>query len=352
MINLLNLDKQQMRDLFKDRPYRGSQVFAWVFNKAVSGIGEMTNLSKPLRDELSKSYTISYPERIRTQVSTDSTEKHAFKLEDGLVIESVLMPEKNHWSLCLSSQAGCAMGCSFCFTATMGFKRNLEVSEIVSQVLSLTRAYPDRQIRNIVFMGMGEPLLNYDNVVKAIGILTDPEGPQFSRRRITVSTCGIVPRLADLRKDTEAALAVSLNAPANALREEIMPITKKYPLPRLMEALKAYGLPNRRRITIEYVLVKGVNDSVKHARELVRILHGLKVKVNLIPFNPWPGCALEAPDPEAVTAFEAVLKDSPYAVMVRKEKGKDILAACGQLAGSADPAPRPGRPGKCMSTSP
>ncbi|HNY64328.1 MAG TPA: 23S rRNA (adenine(2503)-C(2))-methyltransferase RlmN [Deltaproteobacteria bacterium] len=336
MINLLDLDKQQMKAMFPDRPYRGSQVFSWVFGKAVPSIGDMTNLSKALREELSKEYTISYPERLKVQVSNDGTEKHAYRLHDGLVIESVLMPEKSHWSLCVSSQAGCAMGCAFCYTATMGFHRNLEVSEIVSQVLHLQRAYPDRQIRNIVFMGMGEPLLNYGNVVKAIGILTDPEGPQFSKRRITVSTCGIVPGLKTLHQDTEAALAVSLNAPTDEVRQRLMPVTKKYPLAVLMDALRSFGLPNRRRVTIEYVLVRGVNDSIRDARELIRILHGLKVKVNLIPFNPWPGCALEAPDPGAVSAFEDVLKDSPYAVMVRKEKGRDILAACGQLAGSTD----------------
>ena len=335
MINLLDLDKRQMRDLFTDSPYRGSQLFAWVFGKAVPGLDAMTSLPKSLRVELSRGYTISYPEHVEVQASSDGTEKHAWRLHDGLIIESVLMPEKSHWSLCISSQAGCAMGCAFCYTATMGFHRNLETSEIVSQVLSLLRAYPDRQIRNVVFMGMGEPLLNYGNVVKAIRILTDPDGPHFSKRRITVSTCGIVPSLESICRETEAALAVSLNSPVNAVRERLMPVTKKYPLGELLDALKSCRLPNRRRITVEYVLVRGINDSVRDARELVRILHGLKVKVNLIPFNPWPGCPLEAPGPEAVSSFEEVLKDSPYAVMVRKEKGRDILAACGQLAGGA-----------------
>ncbi|HQJ07609.1 MAG TPA: 23S rRNA (adenine(2503)-C(2))-methyltransferase RlmN, partial [Deltaproteobacteria bacterium] len=215
----------------------------------------------------------------------------------------------------------------------LGFKRNLEVSEIVSQALHPLRTYPDRQIRNIVFMGMGEPLLNYDSVIKSIRILTDKDGPQFSKRRITVSTCGIIPKLKTLWKDSEAALAVSLNAPSAEIRERLMPVTRKYPLEELIEALKAYQLPNRRRITIEYVLVKGINDRVRDARELIRVLHGLKVKVNLIPFNPWPGCALDAPDHEAVLAFEEQLRNSPFAVMLRKEKGRDILAACGQLAG-------------------
>lgn len=335
MINLLDLDKEQMKDLFIGRSYRGSQIFGWVFGKGVRDISEMTNLSKQFRQELSEKAVISYPELVRTEVSSDGTEKLAYRLHDGHIIESVLMPGgKGHYSLCISSQVGCAMGCAFCFTATMGFKRNLTVSEIISQVLFPLSAYPDRQIRNIVFMGMGEPLLNYDNVIRTIRILTDKEGPQFSKRRITISTCGILPRLDTLWKDTDTALAVSLNAPSNEVREKIMPVSRKYPLEDLIAALKAHQLPNRRRITIEYVLIKGINDRIRDARELIRILHGLKVKVNLIPFNPWPGCDLEAPDPEAVLAFEEVLRDSPYAVMLRKEKGKDILAACGQLAGS------------------
>lgn len=333
MINLLNLDKEQMKSLFSDKPYRGIQVFNWVFGKAVSDIRDMTNLSKALREEISKKAAILYPQPVRTLVSTDGTEKLAYRFGDGQIIESVLMPEKHHWSICVSSQVGCAMGCAFCCTATMGFTRNLEVSEIVSQVLYPLRAYPDRQFRNIVFMGMGEPLLNYDNVIKSIRILTDKDGPQFSRRRITVSTCGIIPRLKTLWKDSEACLAVSLNAPSDEIRQRLMPITKKYPLAELIEALKAYQLPNRKRITIEYVLVRGVNDRIRDARELIRVLHGLKVKVNLIPFNPWPGCPLQAPEPDAVLAFEEQLKDSPFAVMLRKEKGRDILAACGQLAG-------------------
>ena len=333
MINLLDLDKEQMKALFGDRPYRGGQIFRWVFGRAAGVLGEMTDIPKRLREDVAKICTISYPEVADSQESSDGTQKIAYRLSDGRIIESVLIPEKDHWSICVSSQVGCAMGCRFCFTATMGFIRNLEVSEIVSQVLHPLRTYPERSFRNIVFMGMGEPLLNYDNVIKAVRILTDVDGPQFSKRRITVSTCGIVPRLKLLSQDTEAALAVSLNAADNAVRQRIMPITRKYPLTDLMEALRAYQLPNRRRITIEYVLIRGVNDSPKDVRELIRILHGLKAKVNLIPFNPWPGCEFQAPDQRAVLAFEEHLKNSPYTVMLRKEKGTDILAACGQLAG-------------------
>lgn len=333
MINLLDLDKQDMKSLFTDKPFRGGQIFNWVFGKAVSHVNEMTNLPRQLREDLSGRVAISYPEVAGSQESVDGTQKIAYRLHDGRIIESVLISEKDHWSICVSSQAGCAMGCRFCYTASMGFIRNLDVSEIVSQVLHPLRAYPQRNFRNIVFMGMGEPLLNYDNVVKAVRILTDVDGPQFSRRRVTISTCGIVPRLKTLAKDTEAALAVSLNASNNSTRQRLMPITRAYPLPVLMDALRSFQLPNRRRITVEYVLIRGVNDSLKDARELIRILHGLKVKVNLIPFNPWPGCEFQAPERSAVLAFEELLKKSPYAVMVRKEKGDDILAACGQLAG-------------------
>jgi 23S rRNA (adenine2503-C2)-methyltransferase len=216
----------------------------------------------------------------------------------------------------------------------MGFTRQLTTGEIVSQLLYPIHAYPGRPIRNVVFMGMGEPMLNYDKVIKAVRIITDPDGPGISKRRLTISTCGIVPALKDLARDTVTNLAVSLNAPDDKTRSFLMPVNKKYPLAALIGALKDYELPNRRRITVEYVLIKGINDSIEHARVLIKLLHGLKAKINLIPFNPWPGCSLEAPETKDVLAFEERLKDSPYVVMLRKEKGKDILAACGQLAGN------------------
>lgn len=333
MLNLLDCTRQDLERLCGDKAYRGGQIFNWVFGKGVKEISRMTNIPKDLRLKLSEYAEISYPEVADRQVSEDGTEKLAYRLKDGCIIESVLIPEKDHWSICVSSQVGCAMGCRFCFTATLGFTRHLSLGEIVSQILYPIQEYPDRQIRNVVFMGMGEPLLNYDNVIKAAAVITDPDGPQISKRRLTISTCGIVPALKNLARDTEAGLAVSLNAVDNQTRSSIMPINRKYPIEELIRALKEYELPNRRRITVEYVLIKGVNDSVEHARKLIRLLHGLRAKVNLIPFNPWPDCGLEAPEPESVLAFEDRLKDSPYVVMLRKEKGKDILAACGQLAG-------------------
>jgi len=332
-LNLLDCDRHDLERLFREKTYRGDQVFSWVFSKGVREISKMTNLPRELRGEMARSFEIAYPPVVGRQVSSDGTEKLAYRLKDGCIIESVLIPEKDHWSVCISSQVGCAMGCRFCLTATMGFTRNLSPGEIVAQVVYPIHEFPHRQIRNVVFMGMGEPLLNYDSVIRAANVITDPDGPQISKRRVTISTCGIVPALKNLARDTEIGLAVSLNAPDDETRSAIMPVNRKYPLADLLAALREYELPNRRRITVEYVLIKGVNDSPAHARRLVRALHGLRAKVNLIPFNPWPGCTLDAPDPADVAAFEARLKDSPYTVMLRKEKGRDILAACGQLAG-------------------
>lgn len=332
-VNLLDCSRHDLELFFSDRPFRGGQVFSWVFSKGVREIDRMTNLPRDLRRGIARSFEIAYPRLAGRQVSRDGTEKLAYELADGHVIESVLIPEKDHWSVCISSQVGCSMGCRFCLTATLGFRRNLTVGEIVAQVLHPVHENPEKRIRNVVFMGMGEPLLNYANVTKAANIITDPDGLQISKRRVTISTCGIVPALRNLARDTEVGLAVSLNAPDDETRSSIMPVNRKYPLAALIDALKEYELPNRRRITVEYVLLRGVNDSPAHARRLIKVLHGLRAKVNLIPFNPWPGCTLEAPEPDVVAAFEARLKDSPYTVMLRKEKGGDILAACGQLAG-------------------
>lgn len=334
-VNVLDLNREDLRSLFPGEPYRGDQVFSWVFAKGLADFSDMTTLPKSLRESMASSMRIAYPDVARHQVSRDGTEKFAYRLEDGCTVESVLIFEKGHWSVCVSSQAGCAMGCRFCKTAELGFTRNLSPGEIVSQVLLPIRTYPDRRFTNVVFMGMGEPLMNYGSVVKAANILMDPAGPHISKRRLTISTCGIVPALTRLPGDTEASIAVSLNAPDDETRSSIMPVNRRYPIDTLMAALRSLTLPNRRRITMEYVLIRGVNDSTAHARRLIKILHGIRAKVNLIPFNPWPGSDLEAPKPQDVLAFEEVLRDSPYTVMLRKEKGRDILAACGQLAGGA-----------------
>ncbi|HDM32538.1 MAG TPA: 23S rRNA (adenine(2503)-C(2))-methyltransferase RlmN [Deltaproteobacteria bacterium] len=336
MINLLDLGKHGMMELVASEgepPYRADQIFQWTYQKAVGSMDEMTNVSKTFRKKLMDKVRINYPEVLEKNVSSDGTEKLALRLTDGIVIECVMIPEDNHWTICVSSQAGCAMGCRFCHTATMGFLRDLEVSEIVSQVLIPLRDFPERKVRNVVFMGMGEPLLNYDNVVKAINILTDPLGPGISRRRITVSTCGIIPGIARLWDDTHVGLALSLNAATDDKRNLIMPVNTRYPLAELKHALMNYPLPRRSRITLEYVLLRDINDSIDDARQLVGLSSGLRVKVNLIPFNPWPGAPYRAPEENSVEAFRNYLSSRRIATMLRTKRGDDIMAACGQLAG-------------------
>jgi len=314
--------------------FRARQLYHQLYRRQCTELDAMTNLAKSLRQELAACCRISLPETAARAVSADGCHKYLFRLADGCEVESVHIPEPDRVTLCLSTQVGCPMGCTFCATAGMTARRNLAAGEILGQYFRIAADLGlQGRPANIVFMGMGEPLLNYDSVIRAANVITDPDGPQISKRRVTISTCGIVPALKDLARDTEIGLAVSLNAPDDETRSAIMPVNRKYPLADLLAALREYELPNRRRITVEYVLIKGVNDSPAHARRLIRALHGLRAKVNLIPFNPWPGCTLEAPDPADVAAFEARLRDSPYTVMLRKEKGRDILAACGQLAG-------------------
>ena len=304
--NLLDGDRACFATLLADKPYRADQVFQWVFQKGARSIDAMTNLPLGLRESLARTAEIVYPDCITRQVSCDGTEKLAYRLNDGHVIESVLIPEEEHWTVCISTQAGCAMGCTFCCTAGMGFRRNLSHAE---------------------------PLLNYAALLQAIRTLSDPLGPKISRRHITVSTCGIVPGIVRLGQDIEVGLAISLNATTDETRSLIMPVNRRYPLETLMQTLRDYPLPKRRRITFEYVLLDGINDSRDDARRLVKLLHGLRAKVNLIPFNPWPGSPYGAPQPAAVEGFEHELRDRHITVMRRREKGQDILAACGQLAG-------------------
>ncbi|OPZ58987.1 MAG: Dual-specificity RNA methyltransferase RlmN [Deltaproteobacteria bacterium ADurb.Bin510] len=332
-VNLLDLDRAGMAELINDKPYRAAQVFEWVFGRYAETIAEMTNLSKVLRAELDQKAEIRYPTLAGHQISLDGTEKFAYRLHDGHVIESVLIPDEDHATICVSSQVGCAMGCRFCYTGTLGFKRNLAVGEIMAQVLLPRKLYPKRNIRNIVFMGMGEPMLNFDNVIRSIAAITDQRGPDFSYRRVTVSTCGVIPGVTRLGRESRVSLAVSLNATTDEQRSQIMPINRKYPLKELMQALRDFELPKRRRITLEYVLLGGFNDSLADARRLIKLAGGLNAKVNLIPFNAWPGSDLKSPEPKNVMAFEQCLMDSPVTVMLRREKGSDILAACGQLAG-------------------
>jgi 23S rRNA (adenine2503-C2)-methyltransferase len=315
--------------------YRAAQVMKWIHQDLVDSFQEMTNLSKSFREELSDRADIRFPEVVDILVSKDGAKKFLLRLQDGLNIETVHMPGDDHDTLCVSSQVGCAMGCRICRTGDMGFKRNLTAGEIVAQLLTVRRALPESHITNIVFMGMGEPLANFDAVVKAVQILTGPNGPKISWRRLTVSTVGLVPRIYDLGKSARVKLAVSLNAVTDEQRDSIMPINRSYPIGELMKALKAYPLPRRDRITIEYVLIRGFNDSDDDARQLVRLLNPIRSKVNLIPFNDDFSLEWRSPFPERVARFQEILLSKSLVAIVRKSRGRDILAACGQLASQA-----------------
>ncbi len=314
--------------------YRGRQLFRWLWRPGIDSFGQMTEFSKEARCLLEKHGVINTLKIVRRLVSEDGTKKLVFELDDKHYIESVIIPEKKHVTLCLSSQVGCAMGCAFCRTALMGFVRQLSPSEIVLQALHcIEEAGLDTNVRNIVFMGMGEPLANYDNFIKALRILMDNLGLDFSSRRVTVSTCGIIPQMLKLGEEIDVSLAISLHAPDDETRGKLMPINKKYPVDDLLAACRQYRLAPRRRITFEYILIKGVNDSLSQAKELVRKLHGIKAKVNLIPFNEGPELEFRCPDWQHILLFQKVLLDAGYTTIIRKSKGRDILAACGQLAG-------------------
>lgn len=339
----------------KEIRMRVGQIWHWLYVRGATGFDEMTNVAKTLRALLDASATLARPEIVREQVSVDGTRKWVLRLpsrtayDKGAEVECVYIPEKDRGTLCVSSQVGCTLNCSFCHTGTQKLVRNLEVSEIVGQVLVARdrlgdypgRAPPEgafvpddggRLVSNIVFMGMGEPLYNEENVRNAIGVLTDPEGLQLSRRRITVSTSGVVPEIARLGAETGAMLAISLHATNDPLRDELVPINRKYPIAELLQACRDYpGVSNARRITFEYVMLKGVNDSLAEARALVKLLRGIPAKINLIPFNPWPGSIYECSDWERIEKFSDLVFSAGYSSPIRTPRGRDILAACGQL---------------------
>lgn len=312
--------------------YRAAQIMKWIHQGLVDNFEFMTNLSKSLRAELHENAVIGSLQPVSIQVSSDKTTKFLFQLPDGNYIESVMIPEADHDTLCISTQVGCAMGCRICRTAQMGLIRNLSPGEIVGQLLAVRKTVKESRITNVVFMGMGEPLANFDNTVNAIRILTHPNGPQISWRRLTVSTCGIASKIALLGSTVRAKLAVSLNAVTDEQRDFIMPINRSFPLRKLMEALSAYPLPRRDRITIEYVVIDGFNDSDSDARRLVRLLNPIKAKVNLIPFNDELSTDFRTPSPDRVARFQDILMSKSLVAIIRKSRGRDILAACGQLA--------------------
>ena len=333
--NLKDLSLQKMEDLVSslgEKPYRVHQIYEWVFQKDVSSIGEMTNLSKNLRNQLSELSYISRLSIADKRVSKDGTEKYLFVLEDGNSIESVLIPDEDRLTLCISTQVGCKLNCAFCLTGKGGFIRNLNHYEIIEQILSVRREKKD--IINIVLMGMGEPLDNYENVIKSIKTMISPHGLKIPAKRITLSTSGLIPEIKKLAKENlKINLAVSLNASDNETRDKIMPLSKKYPIEELLKTLKEYPLPPNRRITFEYVMIKRLNDSIEDAKKLSNILKGIKCKINLIPFNSYEGVDYEAPDYKNVEDFRNILISQHYTTIIRKSKGADISAACGQLRG-------------------
>jgi 23S rRNA (adenine2503-C2)-methyltransferase len=316
--------------------YRARQIMKWVYQFNVNSFAEMTTLSRDLRLHLSEVACLTSPEIVKIEASADGTKKILLRLQDGLHIESVLIPGKNHWTACLSTQAGCAMGCRFCFTGALGLKRNLLPSEIAGQLTTLKYQTPEgSNVKNIVLMGMGEPLANYDNTLKSIRIMTSDAGLGLSHRKVTISTCGLAPKIVQLGKDICVNLAISLNAPDNKRRNELMPVNKRYPLEDLMKACRDYPMPGRRRLTFEYILMAGVNDSPQDAEKVALLLKNLHCKLNLILFNEFPGSEFKTPTPEAVASFQQVLLNHNYTTIIRTSRGSDILAACGQLTGQS-----------------
>jgi 23S rRNA (adenine2503-C2)-methyltransferase len=317
------------------RRFRADQTARWLYGRGARSFAEMSNLGKDFRLKLAENARISWLEPERIQTSADGTRKFRFRLEDGEAVESVLLPERDHWTLCLSTQAGCALGCRFCLTGRRGFVRNLAPAEILDQILCV-RAFlpPAERIRNLVFMGMGEPLLNLENLLQALEIIRSPLGLQFSHRHITVSTAGLIPQMEALfREKNFGQLAVSLNASGDRQRTELMPVNRKHPLKDLLAACRRLPLANREKITFEYILIGGVNDSAKDAGRVARLLKGLKAKVNLIPFNEHPQSPWKRPAEETVARFRKILMDRGYTAVIRRSRGEDILAACGQLGG-------------------
>lgn len=316
-------------------PYRAQQIFRWVYQRQADAFEEMSDLNKALRQQLAEQFVIRRLRKFRVESSRDGSTKFLLELADGSFIESVRIPEKDHYTLCISSQVGCAQGCRFCLTARDGLTRNLTMGEIVAQVRDAVREIPPddpRRLTNIVFMGMGEPLANLTHVINALGVILDGEsGLKFSSRRVTVSTAGLVPKLGRLGRQTEVNLAVSLNAADNKTRDLLMPVNRKYPIEALIAACREYPLKPRRRITFEYILIDGVNDRDDDAKRLARLLAPLRAKINLIPFNPFEGSPFRRPDEPRILAFQKILTDRNYTAVIRYSKGLDISAACGQL---------------------
>ena len=334
--NIMELTKDELVSWLKDHDieaYRAKQIMKWIYFRQADDFEIMTDIKKEIRQLLSLNFTIDRLEKKQIEISQDGSRKYLFKLRDGQYIESVLIPEKNYYTLCISSQVGCAQGCKFCLTAKGGFVRNLTKGEILAQVRDIINDLDDpEKLKNIVMMGMGEPLANYKNVVGAIGTITDTRcGLAFSSRKVTLSTAGLAPRLPDLGRDTKVNLAISLNATDNKTRDMLMPINRKYPLEILLDACRKYRLQPRQSIMFEYILLKNINDSPDDANRLAKLLRSIKAKINLIPFNEYEGSEFKQPEEDVISNFKEILRKNNYIVVIRRSKGRDISAACGQL---------------------
>ena len=347
-VNLLGLTAAQLGDFFEaagERRFRATQVLKWIHQRGETDFQAMTDLGRGLREKLAASAEIRAPEVVSEQRSEDGTCKWLVRVAGGDCVETVYIPERGRGTLCISSQIGCALDCSFCATGKQGFNRDLSAAEIIGQLWIARRALGgfaddgDRRITNTVMMGMGEPLLNFDNVVAALSLMMDDNAYGLSKRRVTLSTAGVVPMLDRLGDVIDVSLAISLHAPNDALRDQLVPLNRKYPIASLLDSARAYlrKLPDtRRRITIEYTLIGGVNDAAAHARELGELLHDTPCKINLIPFNPFPGAPYRPVTPAALNGFRDILARQGYTVTVRTTRGDDIAAACGQLAGAVN----------------
>lgn len=328
----------------KEQNMRVRQIWSWLYVHGVQDINKMTTLSSALRNQLAERHTLERLSVSEKQISEDGTRKYLFKLHDGHEIETVYIPGTDRGTLCISSQVGCTLNCTFCHTGTMRLVRNLEPHEIVGQLVAVRDDLEDwqdneakRAVSNIVMMGMGEPLYNTDHVINALNVMSDSDGTALSKRRITLSTSGVVPEIIRVGDATGVMLAISLHAVRDDLRNELVPLNKKYPIEELLDACRAYpGLSNARRITFEYVMLKDVNDSDADAHELVRLLSGIPAKINLIPFNPWPGSPYECSSRNRIMKFANIVNYAGYASPVRTPRGRDIMAACGQLKSASE----------------
>ncbi|MDV7341127.1 23S rRNA (adenine(2503)-C(2))-methyltransferase RlmN [Terasakiella sp. A23] len=346
--DLVGLDRNELKaemERIGEKAFRAKQLWQWIYHRGVTDFTQMSNISKSLHGKLADHFYISRPHVSEELTSKDRTRKWLFKFDDANEAETVFIPEEDRGAVCISSQVGCTLTCKFCHTGTQLLVRNLSTAEIVGQFMAARDSYGEwpsppgdkRLLSNIVLMGMGEPLYNYDNVVKALKILMDQEGISLSKRRITLSTSGVVPEIRRLGQEADVELAISLHSPVDDVRNEIMPINKKYPLAELMAAVKDYpAATNARRVTFEYVMLKGINDSEADARALTRLVKDIPCKFNLIPFNPWPGSNYECSGKKAQKKFVEILNRAGYTATIRVTRGQDILAACGQLKSESE----------------